>query len=150
MVKNTPSNESNLDQIVVSDRNENVTKIIKEILADTLEMDPDKINIDSPYVDYGIDSILAVEGINKINKELKINLRTTDFFNYVSIRDLGEYVSSELVDSTHIDVKRDYPPTNEESNGSDALNDKLWEMLHELEKGTKSIDEVDQFINSIA
>ncbi len=133
-----------------SNGSDDVTATIVRVLAETLELEPGAIKIDQPYVDYGIDSILAVDGGNHINKELDIKLRTTDFFNYVNVKDLSQYISVKFADSllkhTVAEVESKAPkavvtPT-EQSN-----DDKLMEVQKELEPGTKSVEQVDELIN---
>ncbi|MCX7920842.1 MAG: SDR family NAD(P)-dependent oxidoreductase [Clostridia bacterium] len=72
------------------------TKSIKErildITARALQAEIQHLNEDSPFTDFGVDSILAVEIVNQINNGLGISLRATDLFNYSSIAALSGYV----------------------------------------------------------
>ena len=61
----------------------NIGDEILGIIAEAIDMDKDEINIDMPYSEYGIDSILSIEVIAKLNRKLNINLKTTDLFNYI-------------------------------------------------------------------
>ncbi|MFC1617511.1 SDR family NAD(P)-dependent oxidoreductase, partial [Candidatus Margulisiibacteriota bacterium] len=67
---------------------------IIDSISQVLKIDKDEFDINSPYTDFGVDSILAVEIINKINASLGIELRTTDLFNYSTIQKLTDYVTS--------------------------------------------------------
>ena len=74
----------------------NIGDEILGIIAEAIDMDKDEINIDMPYSEYGIDSILSIEVIAKLNRKLNINLKTTDLFNYTTIRSLSEYIMKEF------------------------------------------------------
>jgi acyl carrier protein/SAM-dependent methyltransferase len=69
-----------------------VEKKIIEILADVLQLEPGELHLNTPYTNLGVDSILSVEIVNRLNAESGINLRSTDLFNYATIRALSEHV----------------------------------------------------------
>jgi len=69
-----------------------VEETIVSVLADILQIDRGKFHLDTPYIDFGIDSILAIEMVNRIDRRLNIGLRSTDLFNYPTIRKLSVYI----------------------------------------------------------
>jgi acyl transferase domain-containing protein/ubiquinone/menaquinone biosynthesis C-methylase UbiE len=71
-----------------------IVKKIKELLAKTIYVNENKINENSCFTDLGLDSILSVEFIKKINKELKIDLKTVKIYDYPCINALAEYLST--------------------------------------------------------
>ncbi|MDP4181232.1 MAG: beta-ketoacyl synthase N-terminal-like domain-containing protein, partial [Bacillota bacterium] len=68
-------------------------------IAGALQKSEEEFNITTPYSEFGVDSILAVEIVNKINEALKIELRSTDLFNYSTIGALCKYISERSGDS---------------------------------------------------
>ena len=77
---------------------------VTESLASVLQQESQAFNPDVPFADFGVDSILAVEIINRVNERLGIRLRTTDLFNYSTIRDLTRHIADEF--GTLIDCRR--------------------------------------------
>ncbi|MCY9109397.1 SDR family NAD(P)-dependent oxidoreductase [Bacillus atrophaeus] len=75
-----------------------VEQTITNALVAVLQIDLQEFDDHAAFTDFGVDSVLAVEIINRINIDLAISLRTTDLFNYVSIRALADYIIEEFVD----------------------------------------------------
>jgi acyl carrier protein len=59
-------------------------------------MDRHQFDTDASYTEFGVDSILAIEIINRLNEKLAIQLRTTDLFNYPTIRQLVDHIVDEF------------------------------------------------------
>ncbi len=76
----------------ISDIRTCVIYCIKQSLSDVLQIDGGEFDVNVPYTDFGVDSVLAIEIINKINERLDIQLRGTDLFNYSTIKSLAEYI----------------------------------------------------------
>jgi len=87
----TPSN-IDVDNDTLPQR---VEAIITKILAAVLQIEKAELDIDMPYTDMGVDSILAIEIVNKINEMLGLHLRSTDLFNYTSVNKLTKYILKE-------------------------------------------------------
>lgn len=71
---------------------------IMDSLSEVLEVERERFDIDAPFTDFGVDSILAVEIIELINARLQMSLRSTDLFNYATIRQLTEYLCKQCED----------------------------------------------------
>nr|WP_294549481.1 SDR family NAD(P)-dependent oxidoreductase [uncultured Rhodopila sp.] len=69
---------------------------IRASLAQVLEIDPQGFDRDTPYVEFGVDSILAVEIVDRINERLGIGLRATDLFNYPTIATLAAHIATSF------------------------------------------------------
>ncbi|MCP4701907.1 MAG: amino acid adenylation domain-containing protein, partial [Gammaproteobacteria bacterium] len=69
---------------------------IAESLSGVLQIDQHEFDMEASYTDFGVDSILAVEIINRLNEKLAIQLRTTDLFNYPTIRQLIDHIIDEF------------------------------------------------------
>ena len=78
----------------------NIKDRVLGITARVLQADIKNLNDDTPFTDFGVDSILAVEIVNQINSGLGISLRATDLFNYSSIAALSGYIEEQWGDMT--------------------------------------------------
>jgi len=68
---------------------------IAENLVQALDVSPEDINIKKPLSDYGVDSITGVDLINRINKTLKLQLRTTALFDHANIEGFSNAILDE-------------------------------------------------------
>jgi len=64
--------------------------------ASVLQLDRQAFDKDAPYTEFGVDSILSVEIIKRLNDKFAIELRTTDLFNYPTIRQLVDHIVAEF------------------------------------------------------
>ncbi|HBG96892.1 MAG TPA: hypothetical protein DDY14_16550, partial [Chromatiaceae bacterium] len=76
-----------------------IQALLMEQFAAVLQITADHLDLDAPFSDFGVDSILSVALIRRLNRALSIELRTTDLFNYPSIRQLAEHVLDQFGDS---------------------------------------------------
>jgi len=81
-------------------KNEDIRPFIEgkivESLAGVLQIDRQKLKTDASYTNLGVDSILAVNIINRLNDKLAIQLKTIDLFNYPTIRQLVDHIVDEF------------------------------------------------------
>nr|WP_243146694.1 SDR family NAD(P)-dependent oxidoreductase [Scytonema sp. UIC 10036] len=68
---------------------------IAENLVQALDVSQEEINIKKPLSDYGVDSITGVDLINRINKTLKLQLRTTALFDHANIEGFSNAILDE-------------------------------------------------------
>jgi acyl transferase domain-containing protein/acyl carrier protein len=66
-------------------------------LAAVLQISRPDFDYDTPFTDFGVDSILAIAVINQINNEFGSNLRTTDLFNYPCVRELAGHLAESFM-----------------------------------------------------
>ncbi|TAN51285.1 MAG: SDR family NAD(P)-dependent oxidoreductase, partial [Methylococcaceae bacterium] len=74
------------------ERAESVERLIVTAMAETLEIDPEELNVDMPHAEFGLDSILGVEVVSRVNRLGGFELSATDLFNYPTIRELAGYI----------------------------------------------------------
>ncbi len=74
----------------------NISKVIANSLSQILEMEQNEFDWDIPFTEFGIDSVFAVEVIEKINSELTTELRTTDLFNFSTINVLADHIDHRI------------------------------------------------------
>lgn len=75
-------------------KKEEALGIIKKILADVLYMDVQKIDPSKAFIDLGLDSILGVEFVSKLNKEFHLNVKAMKIYDYPSVDEFSVYVAS--------------------------------------------------------
>ena len=72
-----------------------VSDHLRGVLADVLQADASEFEDNKPFTGLGVDSILAVEIVKKINDGLDTTLRNTDLFNYPNINRLTEHIVTQ-------------------------------------------------------
>ncbi|WP_232035849.1 SDR family NAD(P)-dependent oxidoreductase [Methylomusa anaerophila] len=83
--------------VAVTDRmvEDHVRTIIKETIAEALKMEEQQIQDDRSFSEYGVDSIVAVNLVNLINKQCHIPLPTTVLFDYNNVDQLTKHIMRE-------------------------------------------------------
>ena len=71
---------------------ENLALAIRKELAQTIKRDPDKLDLNAPFLNFGIDSILGVELITRLNKRMHLGLRPTVLFDFSTINALSGHI----------------------------------------------------------
>ncbi|MCR8993899.1 SDR family NAD(P)-dependent oxidoreductase [Brevibacillus laterosporus] len=79
------------DQMVKS----KVRSLIRENIAEALQMEEKRIQNDRSFSEYGVDSIIAVNLVNLINQRCNLTLQTTILFDYNNVNELTEYMIRE-------------------------------------------------------
>ncbi len=65
---------------------------VRRVLGEILKMTPEQLDIHTPMADYGVDSILGLSLIKRINQRLDARLATTTLFDYPTLHKLTEYL----------------------------------------------------------
>jgi acyl transferase domain-containing protein/thioesterase domain-containing protein/SAM-dependent methyltransferase len=78
---------------------------VRILVAETLYLSPDAIDVDQPFTDMGLDSILVVELARRIEREFGVALRATRLYDQPTPRRLGNALAAE------IDATADAPAT---------------------------------------
>ena len=76
---------------------DSLPKILLDLAATTLKLPAEEFDIEEPFADYGFDSILGAQFINKLNDKLSIKLLPIDIFNYPNIKVLSDYISENFI-----------------------------------------------------
>ncbi|MGZ7443446.1 SDR family NAD(P)-dependent oxidoreductase [Paenibacillus sp. TH7-28] len=82
-------------------RNEERSGIQRELLgmlARLLELDPSELDAETPFIQYGMDSLLSVSFAEEIADYWSIDIDATSIFDYPDISKLSEFVSVLLPD----------------------------------------------------
>ncbi|MCR4443371.1 MAG: amino acid adenylation domain-containing protein, partial [Peptococcaceae bacterium] len=69
-----------------------VRAVIRESTAGALKIDEEQISEDLGFSEFGVDSIIAVNLVNTINKKLNTDLQVTVLFDYSNVNKLARYI----------------------------------------------------------
>jgi acyl transferase domain-containing protein len=72
-----------------------VEQTLREQLAFVVKLAPYEIRADKPFSEYGVDSIMGADLVQKINLALGLELRATVLFDYSCLTDLTVHVLAE-------------------------------------------------------
>jgi len=110
---------------------------ITDCLCASLKTDPDEVEDTAAFGELGVDSVLAIEIVHKINGELGIQLRSTDLFNYSTLRQLIRYINNNF----RIEMQ--------DCHGDEESDDlELLELLVKLKQGEIDMEAVEQRIEA--
>src|SRR6202022_4092987 len=73
-----------------------LTEKVKTVVRQVLQTESDELKSDATFESLGVDSILSVEIVEKLNNSLPIKLRSTDLFNYATMKKLVEHLLEVL------------------------------------------------------
>ncbi|WP_143286495.1 beta-ketoacyl synthase N-terminal-like domain-containing protein, partial [Burkholderia ubonensis] len=73
---------------------EEIRAVVLDCLSTVLRVRADDIDIDEPFSDYGLDSILGVNFVRLLNERLAAGLSTTSIFDYSSVRGIAAHLAS--------------------------------------------------------
>lgn len=77
---------------------QNILKEITTIFETTLRLPAGKLDVNANFEDFGIDSIISMELINKISKKFSITLAPSKFVNVSNIKELAELLEEEITE----------------------------------------------------
>ena len=90
-----------------------VRSILRENIAEALKMEEGQIQDDRSFSEIGVDSIIAVQLVNKINKACQIVLQTTVLFDYNNVDQLTRHIIKEHQSTFRITLQENSPPVQE-------------------------------------
>ncbi len=75
------------------DAQNSIAEVLVAELAEALQMECDDIGMDESFADYGLDSLLGINFIRRLNQRLGLDLETVAIFDYNSVRKLRDYIA---------------------------------------------------------
>lgn len=108
---------------------------IKRNIASATKMQLNKIKEDDTFKSYGVDSLLALQIKNKLQKDLSILLNISVIWSYPTVNKLTNFIVNELKIETQESVKQE--PASKAGHCAQSIeqeveNMSLEELLHEL------------------
>jgi len=111
-----------------------IERSVLACVAGVLKLSVEDIDPDKPLSEVGVDSIVAVDLVRRINQALGLALRTTVIFDHFSVRLLSQHIHGEH--GAHVGQSHEAAP-EEPGDAADAFA----AIAQELAQGTMSLDE---------
>jgi acyl transferase domain-containing protein/acyl carrier protein len=73
---------------------ETILARVKELLAQVLFLEVEKVDENKPFMELGLDSILAVEFTRKLEADFRVEIRATKLYDYSTVDKLAGYITS--------------------------------------------------------
>jgi len=102
-------------------------------LAEALSMEQSNIDVEKPFGEIGLDSVIGVEWVQSLNKQYASNLKASSIYDYPTIRQLAAFLKKELFKHQQTFVQ----PIS-------ALS--LDDVLQQLQQGTVDIEKAEQLV----
>jgi acyl transferase domain-containing protein/acyl carrier protein/SAM-dependent methyltransferase len=125
-------------------------QVVVQALVDVSGIDALEIRCDVPFVDYGVDSMMAVQIVEALNRGFSVNLTTTSLFDHPTIDALVEHLAASVSEIAEVVEPLDQiqvlpnPLDNARQNGSVRAR-VLQELSAVLEIEAAEIDAVTPF-----
>ena len=74
---------------------EAVRERVITLLEQMLQLSAGDLDISSPFIEFGVDSIVGVRFVNELNRQLRIELKATVLFDYGSVEKLAAFIAEE-------------------------------------------------------
>ena len=81
-----------VDIVVKSEVESGVRGLVMQTVSRALQLEESRIEMDVPFADYGLDSILGVRAIETLNHLMAIELTSTDLFDYSTVDRLTQHI----------------------------------------------------------
>ena len=112
-----PSKEIEINNNVQeSHTNQHITvqKELVTLLSALLYLEESEIDDSQTFVALGLDSILGVELVKKINKKWELSIPTSQIYRYPTISELSNYIALSLKSTTTDETKKIFVASNEQ------------------------------------
>lgn len=93
---NLTSENNELVKEAVIESLSSITYSLKKLLAQELQMSEQDIYNNTPFTNLGVDSIISVSWVKKINERYKTSLEGTKTYSYPTLSELSQYVKDEV------------------------------------------------------
>ncbi|MGN7995396.1 SDR family NAD(P)-dependent oxidoreductase [Chitinophaga sp. 22308] len=108
-----------------------VLQQLSSLLADALYIESTQFDRDEKFIDLGLDSIIGVELLQKVNNCFHTDISVTDLYNYPTLNTLGAYIYSQLPNAVAVPEKEQ---ADEQyiSSRQTAVKNEIPEILRQL------------------
>lgn len=122
---------------------------LRQLLAEELHMTPEAVEDDVSFVEMGLDSIIAVSWIQKINQAYGLSLEATVVYTYTTLLDLAQHIFPETATTVFTSTTRQ-PSANavgEPEEKAVAMMAELRQLLaEELHMAAEAIEDDVNFV----
>ncbi len=116
-------------QLTAEDRLTELQTRLRAILARELRMSPSAVNVDQPFPELGLDSMMAMTVLKETQKLVGIDLSANMLFNHPTIASLATYVAGLLAPA-------EVPEDDAEDLASDSAGSVLDELFDSVESAS--------------
>jgi natural product biosynthesis luciferase-like monooxygenase protein len=82
--------------VATAPRAEDLVDELRRSLADSLYLQPSEISVNKPFIELGLDSVIAVEWMRHLNQRFGLNVPVTKLYDYPDVTGLAGYIAGEL------------------------------------------------------
>jgi 3-oxoacyl-(acyl-carrier-protein) synthase/NAD(P)-dependent dehydrogenase (short-subunit alcohol dehydrogenase family)/acyl carrier protein len=105
-------------------------------LAQTLYIEQSAVDVEKPFVEMGLDSVVGVEWIQSLNKQYASNLKASSVYDYPTIRQLAGFLEKDLRKRHQMPIKP-LPVLS------------LDDVLQQLQQGAFDIGKAEQLVHQV-
>jgi len=139
------ASRSPVSSLVTSVQPVDLELMIREMVGRAIGLPAREVDVDRRFSEYGVDSIIGVDLVKRINEELALSLKTTILFDCSSVSDLARFVAGELPQKTEgLDSQPPGPATAAEppaASGQVTKSGSIDNLLDNLASGTISVED---------
>lgn len=123
---------------------EDLKEQVANIFSGILQLDTGSVDYQIPFMDYGVDSIIAARVVDRLNQALSIDLKATDLFNYVTLSSLTNHIAERLHSMPG--------PLNscyDNHMPGELPDDELLHVFRQLERNEINIEDVNKILREV-
>ena len=75
-----------------SDSLNSILKTLRDTLAAELFIKPERVDIDTPFIDMGLDSITGVTWVRRLNEQYGVSVTAVEVYNHPTLRRFAEFI----------------------------------------------------------
>ncbi|MGD6960816.1 SDR family NAD(P)-dependent oxidoreductase [Fictibacillus phosphorivorans] len=129
-------------QAVFSENVRNIEEQVQKSVAECLKVNKQKIDTEIPFMDMGVDSILAGKIVNSINSVLKVTISSADLFENPTIGKLCTFIRN--LENTSLES-----PELKLNNMDEMEDRELYSLLKKLENKEINVNGANEFLGKV-
>ncbi|MEJ2619599.1 MAG: phosphopantetheine-binding protein [Candidatus Thiodiazotropha sp.] len=107
---NEPAGFTTSPESVKTESSKDISSVLLDELANVLYMDRSDVQMDTVFAEIGLDSVVGLEWLDKVNCQLGLALSTTVLYDYPSVRQLARHVEEGLEQGLYVHLPRGSEP----------------------------------------
>jgi polyketide synthase PksN len=114
-------------------------------LAKALYMEESEVDVERPFVEMGLDSVVSVEWIRSLNKQYASNLTATRVYDYPTVRQLAGFLAKEFLKHKGVTQQMSVPSLSTLS--QDDILQQVQQGVLDIEKAEKLLHQLSSLIS---
>jgi polyketide synthase PksN len=133
-----------------------IERDLKIRVSEALYLDEGEVEIRKKFVDMGLNSIMGVELVNKLNQYYQFNLSATRFYDYCNIVELAKFIYAALMSRSNGEKNsfpdalppggKSLPGPHPATRTADSIEEQVREVLRQLSAKLLTPDDAEQLI----